>query len=432
VIIISATLTLSAQRERQIAPPDDGGGAFGTKFFDQLRSIFGKFRDDDLSRVFQLAEPTRCSELVTGKGEWREVAFFNEKRSLGDWYRESLDEVRSDLSVYIFRGSCRAEHDPIQLTTKFPVSESEKAYFEGKTGLDQVDVNVNAPVAVSYDMRSGAYTFNLPYLYLISQNGPEGIYSLKPEHFGDKYATNITNSWECKSAASRDITYRFLICRTSTTDRVSYGRNQNRSAPAYGANAYFILSDGSEARSTVTMTFGDSDVSVPSPPPVPDRPRQAEGVIGWQNPTYKSSLVGLANTEFRIRFNPDSWMNRINSPTVVAGQSLASLQTARTGEGADYCMWTPGLSSMIPRLMSAKPDTDVGYSVEGNNKGAAQSTSSVIFTMKTLTGSRLGTLQCFFPRADTADAVGYDRWSAVVGGHLKLEVRGTSPEANRN
>src|SRR4051812_37340160 len=92
--ILLCAAPLSAQRERQIPSPEEGG-AFGTRFFDQLSSIFGKFRDSDLNRVFQLAEPIRCSELVTGKGEWREVAFFNEKRSLGDWYRESLDEVRS-------------------------------------------------------------------------------------------------------------------------------------------------------------------------------------------------------------------------------------------------------------------------------------------------------------------------------------------------
>jgi hypothetical protein len=432
VLLVTSIATLSAQRERQIPPPDDGGD-FGTKFFSQLRSIFGKFRDDDLNRVFQLAEPIRCSELVTGKGEWREVAFFNEKRSLGDWYRESLDEVRSDLSVYIFRGSCRGEHDPIQLITKFPVSESEEAYFAGKTKLDQVDVNVNAPVTITYDTRSGAYTFGLPYLYLISQQGPEGIYSLKPKRFGDTYATNVVNTWDCKSAASRDITYRFLICRTSTMERGAYSsRNQSRSTPAYGSNAYFILSDGSEARSTVTMTFGDSNVTVPEPPPAAVPQPVADGIPGWQNPTYKSPLVGLANSEFRIRFNPDSWMNRINSPTVVSGQSLASLQAARTAEGADYCVWNPGASTMLPRLLSAEPDSDVSFSVEGNDKGAAQSTSSVTFSMKTHTGARLGSLQCFFPRTDTADAIGYDRWSAVVGGHLKLEVRAANSEINRN
>ena len=125
-------------------------------------------------------------------------------------------------------------------------------------------------------------------------------------------------------------------------------------------------------------------------------------------------------------------MNRINSTTVVAAQSLASLQIARTQEGSDYCVWTPGVSNMVSRLLSAEPDTDVSFSVEGSNKGAAQSTSSVTFSMKTHTGARLGALQCFFPRTDTADAVAYDRWSAVVGGNLKLEVRAANSEINKN
>ena len=43
--------------------------------------------------------------------------------------------------------------------------------------------------------------------------------------------------------------------------------------------------------------------------------------------------------------------------------------------------------------------------------------------MKALTGSRIGTLQCYFPRVDSVSDVGYDRWSAVVGNQLKLEVR---------
>ena len=64
--------SLNAQRERQvpfpgatpIGPADNSD--FGTKFFDQLQRIFGKFRDSDLYRVFQTADPIQCSELVSG------------------------------------------------------------------------------------------------------------------------------------------------------------------------------------------------------------------------------------------------------------------------------------------------------------------------------------------------------------------------------
>src|SRR6185295_11306221 len=78
--------TLEAQRERQLEPPPPV--EYGTKFFDQLRSLFGRFRDADLQRAFESASPIPCSELISDNGEWREVAFFNEDRRLGDWARQ--------------------------------------------------------------------------------------------------------------------------------------------------------------------------------------------------------------------------------------------------------------------------------------------------------------------------------------------------------
>src|SRR5262245_10132269 len=100
LLVTSVFISTSAhgQRARQVPPPQDDD--YGAKFFDQLRKIFGRFRDADLRRVFDSAGPIPCSELVTDKGEWREVAFFNENRKLGDWYRTTLDEVKSDLAVY--------------------------------------------------------------------------------------------------------------------------------------------------------------------------------------------------------------------------------------------------------------------------------------------------------------------------------------------
>jgi hypothetical protein len=43
--------------------------------------------------------------------------------------------------------------------------------------------------------------------------------------------------------------------------------------------------------------------------------------------------------------------------------------------------------------------------------------------MKTRAGIGLGTLQCFFPRAESAANIDFDRWVSVVGGHLTLEIR---------
>jgi hypothetical protein len=72
---------------------------YGVSFFDQLRLIFGRFQDADLQRAFQAARPIKCSDLISNEGEWRDVAFFNENRKIGDWYRKSIDEVRHDLAV---------------------------------------------------------------------------------------------------------------------------------------------------------------------------------------------------------------------------------------------------------------------------------------------------------------------------------------------
>jgi hypothetical protein len=424
ILLLGAFLApagIHAQRERQMPPPDET--QFGSKFFDQLSSIFGKFRDSDLQRVFQLARPIQCTELVTGKGEWRPVAFFNENRKLGDWYRSSLDEVKTDVSVYIFKGSCRDEHSTLQLTTKFPVDDSIDAYNSGKIPLDQIDVNVNAPVNVTFDTRTGAYNFDLPYLFLVHRDATANVYSLNPPHFGDKYVADMTDVWDCKSVSSVDITFRFLICRTSTAARGQSVRNQSRSVPTYGSSAYFILSDGSEAHSTVTLNFGG-----PDSPPVPSDTAAAPtsdtpAAAGWQAPGYRTPILDVGKSEFRLRFNPDTWMDRIATAQVVSDQKVMSLQAAKTQEGVDYCVWTPGSANLARKLLSGDPDADVAFSVSGIDKGGAQSTSSVTFLMKTFTGSRLGTLQCFFPRADSAEAAGYDRWSAIVGGQIKLEVR---------
>jgi hypothetical protein len=108
----------------------------------------------------------------------------------------------------------------------------------------------------------------------------------------------------------------------------------------------------------------------------------------------------------------------------VSNQKVAGLASAKPADGADYCVWSPGAGDMLNRLLSDEPDKDVSYSVSGGDRGAGQSTASVSFVMKTLTGTRLGTLQCFFPRTDAASEVGYDRWTSIVGSQLKLEVRG--------
>src|SRR5215510_5193060 len=232
---------------------------YDRRFFVQLRTVFGRFRNTDLDRAFEKAQPIQCSELVNDEAEWRTVAFFNEKRELGDWYRKSLDEVKSDLAVFIFKGVCRGEHGPVQLTTKFPVTESVEAYNQRRIELDEVAVNTNAPVRAVFDSETQAYRFDLPYLFLISRQDEENIYSLNPPVLADRhrYATDVINHWDCKSVTAENVTYQFLICRTTTLPRIPAQRSQSHIP--FGASAYFILSDGKEGSSSVKLSFNDAD-----------------------------------------------------------------------------------------------------------------------------------------------------------------------------
>jgi hypothetical protein len=118
-LILVSLLLVNSLKARQTQIQTSEEAEYGDRFFDQLRSIFGRFRESELSGVFQMAEPIQCSELVSGRGEWQEVAFFNENRDLGDWYRSSLSEVQESLTLFWFKGRCVGERAPIQLSTRF-------------------------------------------------------------------------------------------------------------------------------------------------------------------------------------------------------------------------------------------------------------------------------------------------------------------------
>ncbi len=251
-VLLSADLP--AQQDQQAQSSEDS--TYGSRFFDQLHNIFGRFRNSDLQRAFQEAQPIDCSELVGRKGEWRTVAFFNEDRELGDWCRESLEEVKSDLAVYTFKGVCSGAQRTVQVGTEFPTAASIEAYNHREIDLNQVDVTVNDPVNAILNPRTMAFTFDLPYLFLTGRRGSMKIYSLMAPDRDSAYATDVTSRWECKSVSSKDVTYRFLICRTATVPRGPAPRNQ-RWEPSFGSSAFFILSDGTEAQTSVNLTFGN-------------------------------------------------------------------------------------------------------------------------------------------------------------------------------
>ncbi len=86
----------------------------------------------------------------------------------------------------------------------------------------------------------------------------------------------------------------------------------------------------------------------------------------------------------------------------------------------DYCSWRPGATELVDRLLDEDPGAT--YSMEPFDK-SSRSGTSIVFNIRTNDGVRLGTLQCYFPRSESAAMIAFDRWVSVVGSHLTLEIR---------
>jgi hypothetical protein len=224
------------------------------KFFGQLRRIFGRFRHQDLEQAFQAAQPILCTELLSDNGKWREVGFFNENRGLGSWFRSSMAEVRSQLDVYTFEGACERQESSLQVTTQFPVDQSLMAYRRGQIPFRDIEVKINAPVSATFERQTQAYTFDLPYLFRVSNANVDPLYALSPRTLLDQYAPEAINRWQCKAVTAEDVTYQFLICRTSLLLRTAPNSLDNTRS-LYGASAFSILTDGQEASASVKLEF---------------------------------------------------------------------------------------------------------------------------------------------------------------------------------
>ena len=164
-----------------------------------------------------------------------------------------------------------------------------------------------------------------------------------------------------------------------------------------------------------------ADTAPAAPEPEPEQPlpvKDTPGVEGWQIPGPVSKLGEAGKTEFRIRFSPQTWAGKATTPQVLSDQRMTSLDPAKPLPAVDYCVWRPTASSLVSRVLGNEPDEDVAYSL-----AASESPAAISFDMKTHTGTRLGTLQCVFPKDTTATAVVFERWVAIVGAHLTLEAR---------
>jgi hypothetical protein len=245
--LTSAANPVAAQNEQEVLTRSNR--AFSPQFFNEIRRIFGEFRYVDLERVFNAARPVQCSDLVSQTGEWREVAFFNEYRDFGNWYRTTLEEVKRDLSVYAFKGPCKEQRSPVQLNTRFPVDQNRKDLQDKKIDLRSVEIIVNPPVSARFNSQTGAYAFDLPFLFRVSDRDANPLYALNPKTVADRYAPGVSNHWECKSVDGVNVSYQFLICHTTLVQNEANNENHR------GTSAFSVLSDGQEASSSVTLTY---------------------------------------------------------------------------------------------------------------------------------------------------------------------------------
>src|SRR5262249_16052952 len=97
----------------------------------------------------------------------------------------------------------------------------------------------------------------------------ENTYTLVPQNESMKLSMDVTNVWECKAVKAADVTYRFLLCRTSIVPRNRSIRNT--AEDKIGKSAYALLTDGREARATLKL-----DTGAPETTPSRAIPRQTK------------------------------------------------------------------------------------------------------------------------------------------------------------
>jgi hypothetical protein len=404
---------------------------FSTKFFDDLRLLFGRLQQSELDQAFRQAKPIRCSDLVGQTGDWKEVAFLNDDRSLGDWYHSSIEEVKRELAKYVFSGLCRGEQGPLKVATSYPVDESSKS--------PPLQIRDNDPVSVIFDSRSETYTFELPYLYFTGTQ-PSGafLYSLFPPFRTSRPRKDVAEEFRCKALSGAELAYRFLLCRTRVVETDRRVRPVSTIKPL-GNAAYEILSDGREANSTVKLTFLQEQTSVkltvgsgvevksetiestPTSATAPTHRLLDPEAATWQSPSGRTSLVAIQASEFRLHFDSPSWEDRIGKTQLITRQKLSdSSSNVLADRSLDYCVWRPGVLSDARTLLTPAEKELILYSVAFTQ---VQGAVSAIFEVDGVAGNHYGTLQCYFPTSQTPKDINVDRLLSITGKAINVEVK---------
>jgi hypothetical protein len=421
-----SVIPASAQIRRQVEAPAADNRDFSSKFFDDLRSLFGKLQRSELEQAFRRAKPIRCSDLAGQSGEWKEVAFLNDDRTLGDWHFESIEDVKRDITAFVFSGTCRGEQGPLKVATSFPVKETMEKFEAGRIPFSQIVIVDNDPVSVIFDAASEAYTFELPYVYAERKNSTGGTYTLIPPLTTSRPERNEAIEFRCKTLSDAELTYRFLLCRTRLVDRDVRTQRQDVKQPL-GNAAYYILSDGKEASSSVKLVFGDADTAKPAPStarptddaPAPTEPAKASAEPAWQPAPSQSRLIDIGQSQIRLRFDGPAWnAARISKTQLVVDGMVSDFVTGSAPRSKDYCVWRPG-PSQTSLLLDRSAADSILYWVEFRKDAA----TSAVFEMENTNRAHLGTLQCYFPQSQSPADITVDRWLSIAGRNIAIEVR---------
>jgi hypothetical protein len=143
------------------------------------------------------------------------------------------------------------------------VRASLDQFIAGNGPLSNVVVRENESVKASFDRSTNSYKFQLPFLYLeprLVGQSSDALYTLMPPTAASKPVSDAAEEFQCKGVTDGDLIYRFLLCRTKL---FAPNRSVNWEK---GSFAYYILSDGKEASSSVRLNFGDSPSTAPAVP----------------------------------------------------------------------------------------------------------------------------------------------------------------------
>jgi hypothetical protein len=222
--------------------------------------------------------------------------------------------------------------------------------------------------------------------------------------------------FRCKAISDADLTYRFLLCRNHLVNT----RVRDEAQQSLGSAAYFILSDGKEASSSVKLNFGvdvepehrEQEIVRPAAPPPAPAP-----VSSWRSAPSDARLTNIGDAEFRMSFNPQAWKGQIGSPQVLANGSLSKL----AANNKEYCAWQPRSASQANELLDTAAADSFGFSLSFRKD--LQSAMSSVFEIQGANGNGIGTLQCYFPQSQTPADLTVKRWFSIVGKNIDLQVR---------